>query len=179
MTVAAMVAATVLVSCQSNAGAQDETGNSATKSFSVDDFEPVYDDEADPAEQIRDAVKSAASSGRFVVCQVGGNWCKWCLLFADSMLKDDEIAELVDENFVYAHINVDKTGPDGKRIRFTEAMDMLGNPVRFGFPVFVVLDQDGNVLHVQDSSFLEEGNGYDREKVLRFFRNWTPKALGR
>jgi hypothetical protein len=24
---------------------------------------------------------------------------------------------------------------------------------------------------------LEEGQGYDQKKVLRFFKNWTPKAV--
>ena len=56
-------------------------------------------------------------------------------------------------------------------------MKRLGNPARFGFPVFVVLDSKGNVLHIQDSSFLEEGKEYSEKKVLRFFKNWTPKAV--
>jgi hypothetical protein len=43
--------------------------------------------------------------------------------------------------------------------------------------VFVVLDEEGEVIHIQDSSFLEEGEGYNKEKVLRFFQNWTPKAV--
>ena len=56
-------------------------------------------------------------------------------------------------------------------------MQRLGNPGRFGYPVFVVLDGDGKILHTQDSSFLEEGESYSREKVLRFFKCWTPEAL--
>jgi hypothetical protein len=56
-------------------------------------------------------------------------------------------------------------------------MKRLDNCGRFGFPVFVVLDEDGEVIHIQDSSFLEEGQGYSQEKVLRFFKNWTPKAV--
>ena len=56
-------------------------------------------------------------------------------------------------------------------------MKRLDNCGRFGFPVFVVLAEKGKVIHIQDSSFLEEGQGYDREKVLRFFNNWTPKAM--
>ena len=55
-------------------------------------------------------------------------------------------------------------------------LQRLNNPVRFGFPVFVVLDENGKVIHTQDSSFLEEGNGYNKEKVLRFFNCWTPQA---
>ena len=56
-------------------------------------------------------------------------------------------------------------------------MKRLDNCGRFGFPVFVVLNDEGKVLHIQDSSFLEEGQGYSQEKVLRFFKNWTPKAV--
>lgn len=56
-------------------------------------------------------------------------------------------------------------------------MRRLGNPQRFGFPVFVILDPNGNVVHIQDSSFLEEGQGYNKDKVLRFFNNWAPKAV--
>ena len=40
-----------------------------------------------------------------------------------------------------------------------------------------VLDPNGKVIHIQDSSFLEEGQGYNKAKVLRFFNNWTPKAV--
>ena len=53
----------------------------------------------------------------------------------------------------------------------------LGNPGRFGYPVFVVLDEKGNVIHIQDSSYLEEGKSYHKDKVLQFFINWTPKAV--
>ena len=57
-------------------------------------------------------------------------------------------------------------------------MKLLSNDCgSFGFPVFVVLDDEGNVIHIQDSSFLEGGQGYNQEKVLRFFKNWTPKAI--
>ena len=43
----------------------------------------------------------------------------------------------------------------------------------------IVLDENGKVLHVQDSSFLEEGQGYNKDKVLRFLNNWTPKAVNK
>ena len=58
-----------------------------------------------------------------------------------------------------------------------QLMKRLNYPQRFGFPVFVVLDENGNVLHIQDSSFLEQGKGYDEQKTLRFLKNWTPKAV--
>ena len=56
-------------------------------------------------------------------------------------------------------------------------MKRLNNAGRFGFPVLVVLDEQGNVIHIQDSGLLEEGKGYNKEKVLSFFKHWTPAAV--
>lgn len=166
----------------------------------------VYDESIDPMAQIDGAVAKAAREGKFVVCQVGGNWCPWCLRFADFVEKDSAVNKVVNDNFVYIHVNYNPrkaaaaasggvAAAQGKasaaasggsssataaaaKSSAAQLMERLGQPARFGFPVFVVLDADGRVLHTQDSSFLEEGNGYDEKKVLRFFRNWTPAAVG-
>jgi thioredoxin-related protein len=145
-----------------------------------DGLKKVYDESIDQNVQIDQAVKQAKAEGKFVVCQVGGNWCPWCLRFADFITKDAEISQLIKQNFVYAHVDYSprtfKDNPERKN-RAEKMMKRLGNPGRFGFPVFVVLDTKGNVLHIQDSSFLEQGQGYDKEKVVRFFKNWTPAAV--
>jgi len=53
----------------------------------------------------------------------------------------------------------------------------LSYPQRFGFPVLLVLDDKGKLIHTQNSEYLEEGKGYNRDKILQFFQNWSPKAL--
>ena len=136
----------------------------------------VYNDDIDPMEQIDNAIAQANEQDKFVICQVGGNWCPWCLRFADFITKDEEIAKLVDDNFVYIHVSYNPRNTTNEN-RDKAMLKRLGNPGRFGYPVFVVLNQDGNVIHIQDSSFLEEGKGYNKEKVLRFFKAWTPKAV--
>ena len=40
-----------------------------------------------------------------------------------------------------------------------------------------ILDGNGTVLHTQDSSYLESGESYDKDKVVRFFNNWKPSAI--
>lgn len=130
----------------------------------------VYNEEIDPMVQIDDALTKAAASDRYVVCQVGGNWCKWCLRFADFITNDEEVAKMIDDNFVYIHVNLPQKAPEA-------LLQRLGRPSRFGYPVIVVLDAEGRVLHIQDSSFLEEGESYDHKRVLRFFKNWTPAAV--
>lgn len=135
----------------------------------------VYNEDADPMAQISDAVKKAGKEGKYVICQVGGNWCRWCLMFAEFITSDEEIKTLIDNEFEYIHVNYNPRQP--KNEKTLKMLERLGNPERFGFPVLVVLDNNGKVIHTQDSSFLEEGNGYNKTKVMRFFSNWTPEAV--
>ena len=139
----------------------------------------VYNEDINPIEQIDQALVKARSEGKFVICQVGGNWCPWCLRFADFITSDTAISNVIDESFVYIHVNYNPRKSEGEeKMQLAKQMlNRLNNPARFGFPVFVVLDEEGRVIHIQDSSFLEEGQGYNHEKVLRFFKNWTPKAV--
>ena len=139
----------------------------------------VYNEDINPVEQIDQAVAKAKSEGKYVICQVGGNWCTWCLKFADFIMKDTTISNVIAANFEYIHVNYNprKSQGEEKMAQGKALMKRLNNAGRFGFPVFVVLDEEGKILHIQDSSFLEEGKGYNQEKVLRFFKNWTPKAV--
>ena len=139
----------------------------------------VYDEQINPMEQIDNALSKANSEGKFVICQVGGNWCPWCLRFADFITADNTISQVIDEKFIEIHVNYNprKSSGEEKAEQTAAMLKRLGNPARFGFPVFVVLKENGKVLHIQDSSFLEEGEGYDQKKVLRFFKSWTPKAV--
>ena len=144
------------------------------------ELKKVYDESVNPLVQIEQAVDKARSENKFVVCQVGGNWCPWCLRFADFISNDSTISKVIDDSFVYIHVNYNPRRADQASVEQGKAvMERLANPARFGFPVFVILDENGKVLHTQDSSFLEEGKSYDKDKVLRFFRCWTPAACGR
>ena len=141
----------------------------------------VYNEDIDPMAQIDQALVKAKAEGKFVVCQVGGNWCPWCLKFADFIENDTAISRMIDENFVYIHVNYNprKSQGEEKLAQGRALMKRLHNAGRFGYPVFVVLDEQGQVLHLQDSGLLEEGESYSQQKVMSFFKNWTPKAVGK
>lgn len=155
-------------------GMEREVTEQPTKSL-----KKVYNEEINPIEQIDQAVAKAKAEGKFVVCQVGGNWCPWCLKFADFITNDTAISKVIDENFEYIHVNYNPRKSQGpEQVEQGKAlMKRLDNAGRFGFPVFVILNEEGKIMHIQDSSFLEEGEGYNQEKVLRFFKNWTPSAV--
>lgn len=133
----------------------------------------VYDENIDPFEQIDQAVAKAKTDGKYVICQLGGNWCSWCIKFAKFIKEDAEIDKVVNENFVYIHVNY-KSRKDELAQKVSKR---LGNAGRFGFPVLVILNPDGSVLHIQNSSYLEEGQGYNKAKVLDFFSKWTPASV--
>ena len=127
----------------------------------------VYDETIDPFTQIDNAVKEAEASDKYVICQLGGNWCKWCIWFAKFIKDDSEINQLVKDNFVYIHVNFKSRNDETSQ----KVSKRLGNAGRFGFPVLVILDADGKVIHIQNSAYLEKGEGYDRKKVLDFFKH--------
>lgn len=149
-----------------------------TLSYSQTAIKKVYNENIDPNDQISEAIQKANSEGKFVVCQVGGNWCKWCLRFAAFIESEEEINKMVDDNFIYIHVNYNpRNDSDVTKTGSAAMLARLGNPGRFGYPALVVLDGSGNVIHIQDSSFLESGDGYDKGKVIRFFKNWTPSVV--
>ena len=134
----------------------------------------VYNEQINPLEQIDQAILQAKAEGKFVICQVGGNWCPWCLRFADFITSDSTINSVIEQSFVYIHVNYHprKAGEVGKAL-----MKRLNNAGRFGFPVLVVLDEEGQIIHIQDSGLLEEDKSYNQKKVLTFFKQWTPAAV--
>ncbi len=148
------------------------TANAQTEATSAP--KKVYNEQINPLEQIDQAILQAKAEGKFVICQVGGNWCPWCLRFADFITNDSTINSVIEQNFVYIHVNYHprKAGEVGKAL-----MKRLNNAGRFGFPVLVVLDEEGQIIHIQDSGLLEEDKSYNQKKVLTFFKQWTPAAV--
>ena len=139
----------------------------------------VYNETINPLTQIENAVNQAKKQKKHVICQLGGNWCIWCLRLADFITKDEEINNFINDNYVYIHVNYNPKNATTAEIQKQNAqlLKRLGNPSRFGYPVLVVLNEKGEVIHLQDSAFLELDKSYDRKKVLRFLQCWTPKAV--
>ena len=131
----------------------------------------IYNPEANAGEEISKAVNQAKAEGKHVIIQIGGNWCGWCLLFHEYINTDADIKKFLADNYIFTLLNYSK---ENKNI---DLLTKYRNPGRMGYPVFVVLDGNGNMIHTQDSGLLEEGKGYNKVKVMGFLRNWTVAAL--
>lgn len=133
----------------------------------------IYNPLADGSLEINEAVTKANEKGKHVLVQVGGNWCKWCRLFYKWSHETTAVDSIINANYIVLHLNYSKENKNN------EALNRLGKPQRFGFPVFVILDGSGQRLHTQNTGYLEEGEGYSEKKVIDFLQQWTPEALSK
>lgn len=122
--------------------------------------------------EIANAVGEAKKTGKNVFIQIGGNWCIWCARFHEFVLKDKQLDSLMNANYIVYHMNYSKENYNVKlltKYRF---------PQRFGFPVFLILDSEGKLIHTQNSWYLEDGKtSYEREKIKALFNEWSAKAF--
>jgi thioredoxin-related protein len=127
----------------------------------------IYNPDADAKKEVAAAVAKASAEGKHVFLQIGGNWCPWCVRFHKMVTEDAKLDSLIKANYEVVLVNYSKENNNH------ELLGTLGFPQRFGFPVFVILDGTGKVLHTQDSGYLEQDKGYNPEKVERLFLNWS------
>jgi thioredoxin-related protein len=144
---------------------------SAGPIISAQETKKLYDPTLDGMKQIKEAVAQAKASGKHVLIQYGGNWCSWCIKFDAFCKADPDISKIIAANYIPVKLNYD---PEHKN---AAANALMGNPMRFGFPVFIIIDGKGTVIHIQDSALLEEDKGYSTAKVTNFFKQWTAAAL--
>ena len=131
----------------------------------------LYNPAANANRDIAALLVKARAEGKHVLIQVGGNWCVMCYRLNAMVQTDTLLRQTVFGNYFFYHLNYSK---ENKNL---DILAKLQNPQRFGFPVLVVLDGNGNRLHTQNSGLLQKGNGYDRNKIKAFLDQWAPNEI--
>lgn len=140
----------------------------------------IYSPQANAKSDILKAVTKASKENKNVFMQIGGNWCPWCIAFHNLVTSDTTVKNYLNKNYETVLVNYSK---ENKNL---DVLASLGNPQRFGFPVFLILDGKGKVLHIENSSYLESDElnekgkrktGHDSKKIISFLKNWTVKAV--
>ena len=131
----------------------------------------LYHPDADAAKDIEQAIARARAEHKYVLIQAGGNWCGWCIEFARFAKADPQLDSVINSAFVWYHLNFSKENQN------KAVFAKYGYAQRFGFPVFIILDENGQRLHTQNSEYLEEGKSYSKRKVQAFLEMWSPRAL--
>lgn len=135
------------------------------------DTTQLYDPSANAKADIAKAVTQAKKEHKHVLIEAGGNWCTWCLRFNNFVKATPQVDSIIKANYIVYHLNYSKENENA------ETMAKYGFPQRFGFPVFIILDANGNRIHTQNSGYLEQNKWYSSEKVAEFLNNWTPAAI--
>ena len=134
--------------------------------------ETLYNPKADAQKDIAVAIAKAKKENKFVLIQAGGNWCSWCIEFARFAKEDAKIDSVIKASFIWYHLNYSKENEN--KVMFAK----LGYPQRFGYPVFIILNQKGERIHTQSSEYLENGGkSYNQQKVQNFLEMWSPRVL--
>ena len=132
----------------------------------------LYNPEANAAEDIAAALKKAAAEKKYVLIQGGRNWCGWCIEFARFAKANPKIDSVINAGYVWYHLNWSKEN-ENKKI-----FAKYGYPQRFGFPVFIILNEKGERIHTQNSEYFEDGKkSYNPAEVQAFLEMWSPRAL--
>ena len=123
-----------------------------------------FDPSRDAAADVRTAVDMARAQKKRVLVDVGGEWCIWCHILDKFVASHPEVKKLVDEHYVWVKVN---WSPQNRN----EAL-LAPWPKIKGYPHLFVLDEQGKLLHSQDTSALEAGKDYDEQKMIAFLRQY-------
>lgn len=129
-----------------------------------------YRPEDDAQEKINNLIEQARKENKNIILQAGGNWCIWCLRFNNFLQTTPELKKLVDDHYLYYHLNYSK---ENKNEAIFAKYGYPGK--KYGYPVFIVLDKNGNHIHTQSSEAFEDGDWYGIGKVADFLKKWKAK----
>jgi thiol:disulfide interchange protein len=125
----------------------------------------AYDPKAKGSEQIAAAVATAKASNKRVLVQFGGNWCVFCEAL-DKLIEHTPELRALHDRYVAIHVDAG-ANPD--------LDDVYGKPYAHGFPVLLVLDGQGKLLHTQASTAFQSPTSvaHDPAGVKDFLAAWV------
>jgi thioredoxin-related protein len=124
-----------------------------------------FDPKRDPQLDLDRAITVARQSNKRIILDVGGDWCPWCHVLDKFVTQEPSIREYLAAHYVVVRVNYSDDNPN-------EAF-LSRYPKITGYPHLFVLDQDGKLLHSQDTGVLESGKSYNVEAFGAFLRKWA------
>jgi len=130
-------------------------------------YSQIYDASRNPNADGRAALKLAKETGRKVLIEVGGDWCRWCHVL-DKFIKDHaEVEKRLHETFVVLKVNI---SDENDNVEFMSAF-----PPAQGYPHMYITDSSGTILHSQDTAEFRENKQYSERRFMIFFDRWKNK----
>lgn len=125
-----------------------------------------FDPTRDPFADLKNAVEYAQIENKRILLDVGGEWCIWCHRLDNFIETNEELKNYLLNNYLVVKVNF---SPENKNEKFLSQFPKIS-----GYPHFFVLENDGNLLHSQETGLLEKEKSYSADLLLEFFKKWAP-----
>jgi thioredoxin 1 len=128
----------------------------------------LYRADANPAQDIRRALATAAKQHKNVLLDFGGNWCIDCHVL-ENAFHQPRIAPLLNSNYIVVHVDV------GKYDKNLDLAKKYHVNLQKGVPSLAVLDAMGKVLYATGD--FERARMMSEDDVIQFLDKWKPPAM--
>jgi thiol:disulfide interchange protein len=128
----------------------------------------IYDESADGAKQIAEALARAKKENRRVLVQWGANWCGWCHVLHGVFEKDKDVARKLKYEYDVVLIDI------GRWDKHLDLAAKYGADFKTkGVPYLTVLAADGSVVANSDTGRFEpakdaQSRSHDPKKLVAF-----------
>ncbi len=124
---------------------------------------PVYDESADAAAQVTQALANAKATKKQVMIVFGANWCGDCKML-DGEFKKPALKALLDAHYVVVKVDVN---------RFNKNLDVVkpyGEVIKKGIPSIVIVTPTNQLVYATNGGELADARKLGAAGVAEFFQ---------
>ena len=133
--------------------------------WAITDYKP-YDENANAGEQISDALEKAKLKNKYVLLQMGGNWCPDCRTLGEYFSRP-EIKTWLDERVFLVSVDV------GEWDRNLDIVEEYENPISEGIPALVLLNSNNEVMFATLAGELASARSMSKNDLI----DWLNKKI--
>ena len=126
--------------------------------WSIPAYEP-YDENADALNSISKALKIAELENKYVLLQMGGNWCPDCRTLGEYFTRPD-IKAWLDDRAILVSVDV------GEWNRNLDIVETYGNPISEGIPALVLLNSENEVMFATLAGELASARSMSKDDLI-------------
>lgn len=130
---------------------------------------PPYDEAADAAAQVKQALTRARADSKHVLIVFGANWCGDCKML-DAEFRKPALKAVLDQHYVVVKVDV------GRFNRNLDVVKAYGGVIKAGIPSIVVATQAGEPLLATAGGELADARKMGESGVLTFFQQLPARA---
>jgi len=130
-------------------------------------FVTKFDTTRDAQKDLQDAIAEAKWINKKIYVDVGGEWCIWCRRLDNFYKSNKDLQEYLDKHYVFVKINYSKENKNETVLSKFPKIE--------GYPHIFILDKRGNLIKSKNAGELEEGKGYNHDKIMSFLKEFAVK----